>query len=148
MKRHLIIAGALWVALTAAGEALALLVDFYPIARSDKGEEIERAFRILLIMAVPVFTMVVAVLVYSVLARRTAGPLAGEGPRIVWWTASSELTPTSCGRCGSSRIASGWWWHYASCWSCRRKKPPLSSASLRGQSRLTFTERSPRCACA
>ena len=100
MKRHLIIAGALWVALTAAGEALALLVDFYPIARSDKGEEIERAFRILVIMAVPVFTMVVAVLVYSVLARRTAGPLAGEGPPLLgrgavpvtWFALTAGLT--------------------------------------------------------
>lgn len=34
MKRDFAIAGALWLALTAIGEALVLLVEFYPAAQS------------------------------------------------------------------------------------------------------------------
>ena len=70
MKREFAIAGALWLALTAVGEFLAVFVDIYPVAMSDEGEEIERAFRILVVFAVPVFALVVAVLLYSVLRSR------------------------------------------------------------------------------
>ncbi len=47
MKSDFAIAGALWLILTAIGEALAVLADIYPVVRSDKGEEIEHAFRVL-----------------------------------------------------------------------------------------------------
>lgn len=93
-------AGLLWLALTAIGEIVAIKVDFYPQAMSDKGEEIEHAFRVLLVMAVPVFTMVVAVVVYSVLAHRTGGeppedgpPLAGRGAvPLAWLAVTAALT--------------------------------------------------------
>jgi cytochrome c oxidase subunit 2 len=80
MKRDYVIAGALWLALTAVGEAAAALVDFYPVARSDKGEEIEKAFRILVAFAIPVLAFVVAVLVYSVLRHRTGDTPPEDGP--------------------------------------------------------------------
>ncbi len=70
MTRDIAFAGALWLVLTAIGEVLALLVEFYPAAQSDKGEEIEHAFRVLVVLAVPVFALVVAVLLYSVLRSR------------------------------------------------------------------------------
>jgi cytochrome c oxidase subunit 2 len=100
MKRDLVIVGALWLVLTVVGEALAVLGDIYPVARSDKGEEIEHAFRILVIAAVPVFTMVVAVLLYSVLRHRTAGPPEGDGPAlhgrgtvpVAWFAVTTGLT--------------------------------------------------------
>ena len=84
MKRDLIIVGALWLALTAIGELLAVFVDIYPLARSDKGEDIEHAFRVLIYFAVPVFTMVVAVLVYTV-AQAVGGWDSG-------WTAYPPLS--------------------------------------------------------
>jgi cytochrome c oxidase subunit 2 len=100
LRRDLIVAGLLWLALSAAGTALALWGDFYPPALSDKGEEIEEAFRILVFFAIPVFTLVVAVLAYSVLSRSTAEgppedgpPLHGRGPLpLAWLGITTALT--------------------------------------------------------
>lgn len=100
MKREFAFAGALWLILTAIGEFLAVAADIYPVARSDKGEEIENAFRILLIFAVPVFTLVVAVLVYSVLRRSTSDLPAEDGPAfhgrgavpLTWFGVTTGLT--------------------------------------------------------
>jgi cytochrome c oxidase subunit 2 len=80
MKRDLAIVGVLWLLLTVVGELLAIFVDIYPTPGSDKGEEIEHAFRVLVYVAVPVFTLVVAVLVYSSLRYRVAGPPTEDGP--------------------------------------------------------------------
>ncbi len=82
MKRDLVLVGALWVVLTVVGELLAALVDIYPTPKSDKGEDIDTAFRFLVYAAVPVFTLVIAVLVYSVLSRRISDPSEGDGPPI------------------------------------------------------------------
>ncbi len=80
MKRDFVIAGALWLIITAIGEALILSVELYPAAQSDKGEEIESAFRILLIFAVPVFALVVAVLLYSLLRHSMGDEPPEDGP--------------------------------------------------------------------
>ncbi len=92
MRRDLISVGALWLILTVIGELLAVFVDIYPEAKSDKGEEIEQAFRVLVYFAVPVFTLVIAVLAYTVLRHRTTGlpeedgpPLMGRGSAPVAW---------------------------------------------------------------
>ncbi len=82
MKRDLVIVAVLWLALTAAGLALAR-VDFFPVVRADKGDEIRHAFQVLLYLAAPVFTLVVAVLSYSVLRFRRSGPPAVDGPPIM-----------------------------------------------------------------
>lgn len=79
MKRDLLTVGILWLLATAAGEILAR-ANIYPLARSDKGAEIEQAFRTLLMFAVPVFTLVVVTLLYTVLRYRTAGPPEADGP--------------------------------------------------------------------
>ncbi len=100
MKRDLFAVAALWLILTAIGELLAVFVDIYPVARSDKGEDIEHAFRVLVYFAVPVFTMVVAVLVYSMLRHRTKelpdtdGPaFHGRGPvPLAWLAITAGLT--------------------------------------------------------
>ena len=92
MRRDLALLGVLWAVLTIIGELLAIFVDFYPLARADKGEEIEHAFRILIYMAVPVFTFVVAVVVYSLLRSSTTEfpdedgpPIQGRGAAPVTW---------------------------------------------------------------
>ncbi len=84
--------GVLWAVLTIIGELLAIFVDPFPLTRSDKGEDIEGAFRVLVYMAVPVFTFVVAVLVYSVLRSSTTEfpeedgpPIQGRGAAPVAW---------------------------------------------------------------
>jgi cytochrome c oxidase subunit 2 len=82
MKRELLLAGALWAGLTVVGELLAVFVDIYPTPKSDKAEDIDTAFRFLVYAAVPVFTFVIAVLVYSVMSRRIADPSEGDGPPI------------------------------------------------------------------
>src|SRR3972149_11011331 len=99
MKREGLVVGILWLILTAVGEVLAVLVDFYPVAKSDKGEEIEKAFRILLIAAVPAFTLVGAMLLYSMLRHQAVDPtedgppLQGRGPvPLAWVGVTAGLT--------------------------------------------------------
>jgi cytochrome c oxidase subunit 2 len=100
MKRDLVIAGTLWLVLTAVAEAAAALIDFYPVARSDKGEEIEEAFRVLVVFAIPVFTFVVAVLAYSLLRHRTGDVPPEDGPAyrgrgavpLAWFGVTTGLT--------------------------------------------------------
>lgn len=97
MRREYVTVAAIWLVLTAIGEAFAILVDFYPVARSDKGEEIESAFRVLVYFSVPVFMFVVAVICYSVFKYRTTAlpdedgpPLQGRG-----WVPLSWLAVTA-----------------------------------------------------
>jgi cytochrome c oxidase subunit II len=100
MKRDLVIVGVLWLVLTIIGEYFAVVLDFFPTFRSDKGEEIDSAFRVLVYFAVPVCAGVVAALVYSVLAHRTPGVPEQDGPPmhgrgavpLVWFGASAVLT--------------------------------------------------------
>lgn len=79
MRRDVLGVGVLWLVLTIVGEVLAQ-ADIYPLARADKAVEIEGAFRLLLVMAVPVFTFVIAVLAFSVLRYRSAGRPETDGP--------------------------------------------------------------------
>jgi cytochrome c oxidase subunit 2 len=100
MKRDVIIAGGLWLLLTAVGETLAVFIRFYPDAKSDKGQEIETAFRALVFFAIPVLTMVVTVLLYTVLRHRVAGPPTEDGPGyrgrgavpLAWFGVTAGLT--------------------------------------------------------
>lgn len=101
MKRDLILVGILWLILAAIGEYLVLTVDIHAAVKSDKGSDIEDAFRILLVMAMPVFTMVVAVLIYMVLRHRASGAgvpedgpaIRGEGAvPVVWFAITAGLT--------------------------------------------------------
>lgn len=102
MKRDVFAVGLFWLALTALGEIFAALVDFYPQARSDKGQDIEQAFRVLVYFAVPVLALVVAVLVYTVIRQRTVGPPAEDGPPLrgrgavpwAWFAVTAGLTLT------------------------------------------------------
>ena len=97
-NRDLWIAGGLWLVLSVIGVLIAT-IDFYPEARSDKGEEIERAFRILFMLAMPVFMLVVTAVALALFRYRSRGeptedgpPLQGEGaiPK-AWFAITSGL---------------------------------------------------------
>lgn len=81
MRRHIAIVALLWLVLTAIGLVLAN-VPFQPVVASDKGTSIDETFKLLLMMSVPVFTFVIAALVYSVFAFRTKGQPADDGPAV------------------------------------------------------------------
>ena len=100
MKRDLFVVSLIWLALTIAGLVTASYVNLYPVARSDKGTEIEGAFQTLLLLSMPVLAMVIAVVAYTV-ARRASWrepdedglPLHGRGAfPIAWLTVTSALT--------------------------------------------------------
>lgn len=78
--RHLIIAGLLWVVLTAVGELL-VVADLYPTVGSHEAQDFDDIFRFLLLLGVPVMTFVFAVLIYAGLQFRirTAVPTE-DGP--------------------------------------------------------------------
>ncbi len=82
MKRNVLVFGVLWLALTAAGELAAIFLNVHPTARSDKGEEIEHAFNVLLYFAVPVFTMVVAALIMVILQAPSQHMPEEDGPAL------------------------------------------------------------------
>jgi len=98
MNRQLLPALFLWIVLTVVGEILAFKVDIYVLPKSDKGEEIDFAFRFLVYLAVPVMAMVLAVLISSVMLGSSMGfpeedgaPMHGRGSFPFVW-----LVLTSC----------------------------------------------------
>ena len=82
MKRNVLVFGVLWLALTAAGELAAIFLNVHPTARSDKGEEIEQAFDVLVYFAVPIFTMVVAALISLMFQSPTQRMPEEDGPAL------------------------------------------------------------------
>lgn len=82
MRKDILMVALLWVALTAAGEALAVVWQPMPGAAAEEAVIVDQAFRTLLILAVPVFAFVVAMLLYSVLRFRSKGQPAQDGPPI------------------------------------------------------------------
>ncbi|MBI5284080.1 MAG: cytochrome c oxidase subunit II [Chloroflexi bacterium] len=79
MKRQLFPALVLWIALTVVLEIVAVKVDIYVVPKSDKGEEIDFAFRYLMYLAIPVFAMVIAVLLTSAVGGSAKFP-EEDGP--------------------------------------------------------------------
>ncbi|HXF50409.1 MAG TPA: cytochrome c oxidase subunit II [Dehalococcoidia bacterium] len=100
MKRDILIAGVLWLALTVVGLFLVGRIDYFPSTMSDKGEEVEHAFRVLALLTVPVAALVVTVLFYSVIVHRSKGDPVDDGPPIMgrgafpmaWFGITSGLT--------------------------------------------------------
>jgi len=80
MSRQLFPALLIWLALTVAGEILAARMDFYSVVMSDKGEIVATSFRVLAMLAVPVFAMVVAVLLSSTLLNSSVRFPEEDGP--------------------------------------------------------------------
>jgi cytochrome c oxidase subunit II len=80
---------------SALGVALALLIDWFPVAASEEAHDIDTLWDVLLIVSVPVFVLVVTVVLYSALRfRMRPGEELADGPPIhgntrleVIWTA-------------------------------------------------------------
>ncbi len=79
MKKHLLIAGVLWLILTALGELAVANWDPMPLGASEESSVVRGAFHLLSILGVPVFAFVLSTLAYSVLRFRSGGPDA-DGP--------------------------------------------------------------------
>ncbi|HMS57634.1 MAG TPA: cytochrome c oxidase subunit II [Tepidiformaceae bacterium] len=98
MSKHLIPAALLWVVLTAIGEATFLL-DWLPVVGSPEAEEWDLIFNVLLAMGIPVFTFVVAALVYAFTNFKTSNDGVETGATFkgtgmfpkVWLVATSAL---------------------------------------------------------
>lgn len=82
MKRHILYASLLWIILTAIGEYAALTANFFPAGASAESAVVDNAFRLLMVLGTPVFTFVLAGLVYSVLAFRARSDSIEDGPPI------------------------------------------------------------------
>ncbi|MGE0600701.1 MAG: cytochrome c oxidase subunit II [Dehalococcoidia bacterium] len=122
MSRHVISAVLLWAFLTGVGEAT-ILLNWFPSVGSHEAEDFDQIFRILLAMGFPVFTFVIAVLVYSILEFRTRGPedaparfLAGSIGPGTWLVLTSLLAftvmifpgLTGLGALTKERTGNGW----------------------------------------
>ncbi|MBI1794174.1 MAG: cytochrome c oxidase subunit II [Chloroflexi bacterium] len=82
MKRHLLYAGLLWIILTAIGEYAAFNAKFFTAGAAAEAVIVDDAFRLLMLLGTPVFTFVLAGLVYSVLAFRARSESIEDGPPI------------------------------------------------------------------
>ena len=71
-RRHLLIAGVIWVVLTVAGIVLAqlTLADGFPFLASEEGAVVDDAIRFLLYAVVPVFMFVLVVIGYAMIRFR------------------------------------------------------------------------------
>lgn len=98
MKRDLLIAGVVWVVVTAASLLGAAVMDPFPTAGADAAKTVDDAFRVMTFMAAPVFGLVIAGLVTSLVSHRSKGP-ADDGESIrgtnavpkVWFGATTAL---------------------------------------------------------
>ena len=134
----------IWVALTALGETLVLHANIYPLAGNEFARDVDDAFRLLMALAVPVFTFVVTVLAYSLLRFRQKGEPADDGPPIHshrgavwgWFAVTSGLTILvmvhpglrGCWHCGKTGTRT---WS----WPC---KPPNGAGTSRFRAGLSW----------
>ncbi len=80
-RRDLVVTGVLWAVLTVIGEWAVIGTNLLPTLASSQGEEVDRAFELLLVYSVPVMALVLAVLFYSVVRWRVPEPTE-DGPPI------------------------------------------------------------------
>ncbi len=82
MKRDFFFATLLWIALTAVGIALVSRMVLFPFSAAHEAVIIDEAFRFLMLLGIPVFTFVLAGLIYSVIRFRQSGEMPEDGPPI------------------------------------------------------------------
>ncbi|MCQ3977470.1 MAG: cytochrome c oxidase subunit II [Anaerolineae bacterium] len=90
MTRHGVSAFLLWLVLTAVGLWWAFTANLFPMAAAEEANIIDSAFRLLLILGMPITTLVLAVLFYSVIRFRARGEVTEDGPplrtnRLITW---------------------------------------------------------------
>lgn len=81
MRKHLWIAGVLWVVFTVLSLFGAAAMDPFPTVGAEEAEFSDHAFRVMTYMGAPVFGFVIAALVYSLLRFRVKEPTV-DGPPI------------------------------------------------------------------
>ena len=82
MRKDFLLAGLLWLVLTAAGEVLAYQWDYLPLAAAEEAEIIDEAFEVLVYMAVPVMAFVFAAITFSFFRFRRSGEDFEDGPPV------------------------------------------------------------------
>jgi cytochrome c oxidase subunit 2 len=82
MKKDLIIAVTLWFLFSAVGIAWAINANMFPIAAAEEAVFLDDAFRLLVILAMPVFMGVVTFLGYSIIRYRSKGEPDSDGPPV------------------------------------------------------------------
>lgn len=101
MKWHVAAVLAIWALLTVIGYLVVFLVDPFPVAASEEAEVVDDAFTLLTLMAVPVFTFVISVLLYSGYRFRIkSSEPDGDGPGVRtvapvilgWFAVTTALT--------------------------------------------------------
>ncbi|NKQ37161.1 MAG: cytochrome c oxidase subunit II [Chloroflexi bacterium] len=80
MKKDLIIAVILWFVFTAVGEYWAFTANMFPIAAAEEAVFLDDAFRLLIILGMPVFTLVLTFLFFSIFHYRSKGDPDSDGP--------------------------------------------------------------------
>ncbi|HDL41641.1 MAG TPA: cytochrome c oxidase subunit II [Actinobacteria bacterium] len=88
MKRDLINTGLLWLVLSILGWLLVLNWNIFPPALAREAEIVDNAFNLLMVLAVPVFTFIVAIMIYAAFRfrdpeRTEDGPPIRETGRIM-----------------------------------------------------------------
>lgn len=86
-RRDLMVAAVIFVVLAVAGEVWVITTDFHPAAASREAGIVDGAFDLLMLLSVPVFAFVIAVLGYSLARFRVghgdADPVRHD-PRFMW----------------------------------------------------------------
>lgn len=82
MNRDVIIVFVLWVLFSAVGLAVVALFSPFPVAAAEEAVFVDGAFTFLTYLAVPIFSIVMAMLVYSGIRFRTRGTPSEDGPPI------------------------------------------------------------------
>jgi len=81
-RKDILVLVVVWAALTALGIIVATSLPIFPAAASREAEFVDRAFTTLAVLAAPVFSLVVVLLVYSVIRFRRKGTPGEDGPAI------------------------------------------------------------------
>jgi cytochrome c oxidase subunit 2 len=83
----------LWAVLTALGIAVVVTFSMLPDRLAEEADAVDEAYRLLMILAMPVLMLVVTVIVYSVIRFRSSGPdedgppLQADKRTVRWWLA-------------------------------------------------------------
>ena len=82
MRKDFLLAGLLWLGLTAIGEVAAFQWDFHPLAAAEEADIYDEAFNALVYMAIPVCAFVFATVIYSFFRFRRRGDDFEDGPPV------------------------------------------------------------------
>jgi cytochrome c oxidase subunit 2 len=64
------------------GDAIVLLIDWFPVAATKSAHQIDTLYDVLLVVSVPIFVLVMTVAIYSVVKFRARPGDMGDGPPI------------------------------------------------------------------